>query len=71
MLISPDVYFKTVFEWLSLVLHDSLFHLLLVICNFFNIAILQGSAATHLDYDGVFKCDFGTKFLLSLTVKEF
>jgi len=55
MLISPDIYFKTVFEWLSLVLRDSLFHFLLVICDFFNIAILQGSVATHLGCGGVLK----------------
>jgi len=69
MLISPDIYFKTVFEWLSLA--NSLLHLLLKNCDFLNTDISQGSVATRLECGGVFKYDFVTNFLLSLTVKEF
>ena len=46
MLISPNIYFQTVFEWLSLAY--SLLHLLLKNCDFLNTDILQGSAATRL-----------------------
>ena len=69
MLISPDIYFKTVIEWL--VLHNSLLRLLLKNGDFWNTDISQGSAATHLRCGGVFVYDFVTNFLLSLTVKEF
>jgi len=65
MLISPDIYFKPAFEWLSLAY--SLLHLLLKNGDFLNTDILQGSVATRLGCDGVFV----TNFLLSLTVKEF
>ena len=69
MLISPDIYFKTVFEWLCLAY--SLLHLLLKNCDFLNTDISQGSVATRLGCGGVFTYDFVTNFLLSLTVKEF
>jgi len=69
MLISPDIYFKTVFEWLSLA--NSLVYLLLKNGDFLNIDISQGSVATRLGCGGVFVYDFVTNFLLSLTVKEF
>ena len=65
MLISPDIYFKTVFEWLSLL------HLLLKNGDFLNTDISQGSVATRLGCRGVFVYDFVTNFLLSLTVEEF
>jgi len=39
--------------------------------NFLNIDISQGSVATRLGCGGVFKYDFVTNFLLSLSVKEF
>ena len=68
MLISPDIYFKTVFEWLSL--HNSLLHLLLKNGDFLNTDISQGSVATRLRCDGVYVYDLVTNFLLSLTVKE-
>jgi len=38
---------------------------------FLYIDISQGSVATRLGCDDVFKYDFVTNFLLSLTVKEF
>jgi len=69
MLISPDIYFKPAFEWLSL--HNSLLHLLLKNGDFLNTDILQGSVATRLGCGGVFVHDFVTNFLVSLTVKEF
>ena len=68
MLTYPDIYFKTVFEWLSLALQ---FVSLLKHCYFFNINISQSSVATRLGCGGVFKYDFVTNLLLSLTVKEF
>ena len=52
MLISPDIYFKTVFEWLSLAL--SLLYLLLKNGDFLNTDISQGSVATRLGCGGVF-----------------
>ena len=70
MLISPDIYFKTVFECQSLVFNCFL-HLLLKNGDFFNTDISQGSVATRLGCGGVFVYDFITNFLLSLTVKEF
>ena len=69
MLISPDIYFKPVFEWLSLA--NSLLYLLLKNGDFLNTDISQGSVATRLGCGGVFVYDFVTNFLLSLTVKEF
>ena len=69
MLISPDIYFKPVFEWLSLA--NSLLHLLLKNGDFLNTDISRGSVATRLGCGGVFVYDFVTNFLLSLTVKEF
>ena len=69
MLIFPDIYFKTVFEWL--VLHKSLLYLLLKNGDFLNIDISQGSVATRLGCGGIFVYDCVTNFLLSLTVKEF
>jgi len=44
MVITPDSYFKTVFEWLS----NSLLHLLLKNGDFLNTDISQGSVATGL-----------------------
>jgi len=52
-------------------LHDSLLRLLLKNCNFLNIDISQSSVATRIGCGGVFKHDFVTTFLVSLTVKEF
>ena len=54
------------FQWLHLAQQ-----LLLKQCDFLIIDISQGSVATHLGCGGVFKCDFVTNFLLSLTVKIF
>ena len=59
-------FLKTVFQWLHLAQQ-----LLLKQCDFLIIDISQGSVATHLGCGGVFKCDFVTNFLLSLTVKIF
>jgi len=53
-----DIYSTTVFEWLSLL------HLLLKSCDFLNTATRWGCG-------GIFKYNFATNFLLSLTVKEF
>jgi len=66
MLISPEIYFKPVFEW-----HNSLLHLLLKNGDFLNTDISQCSVATRLGCGGVFVHDFVTNFLPSLTVKEF
>jgi len=72
MLISSDIYFKTVFQCLSgEVLHNSLLHLILENSDFWNTDISHGSVATRLGCGGVFKYDFVTNILLSLTVKEF
>jgi len=68
MLTSPDIYFKTVFEWLY---HNSLLHLLLKNGGFLNTDISQGSVATRLGCGGVFIYHLVTNFLLSLTVKKF
>jgi len=43
----------------------------LEIAIFLNTGISQGSVATRLGCGGVFKYEFVTNFLLSLTVKEF
>ena len=69
MLISPDIYFKTVFEWLSCI--TPLLHLLIRNGDFLSTDISQGSVATRLGYGGIFVDIFVTNFLLSLTVKEF
>jgi len=69
MLISPDIYFKTVFEWLCLA--QQFASLTSEELRFLNTDILQGSVATRLGCGGVFKYDFVTNLLLSLTVKEF
>jgi len=50
-------------------LHYSLLDLLLKNGDFLNTDISQGSIATRLGCGGVFKYDFVTNFLLSLTVK--
>jgi len=72
MLISPDIYFKTVFlsGW---VLHNSLLHVLFKNGDFLNTNISHGhgSVATRLRCGVVFIHVFVTNFLLSLTVKEF
>jgi len=52
-------------------MHNSFLHLFLKNCDFLNTDISQGSVATCLGCGGVFKYDFVTNFLLSLTVKEF
>ena len=62
MLISPDIYFKTVFEWLCL--DNTLLHLLLKNGNFLNIDISQGSVATRLGCGRVFIYHFVTNLLL-------
>jgi len=48
-----------------------LLRLLLKICDFWNTDISQDSGETRLGCGGVFKYDFVTNFLLSITVKEF
>ena len=70
MLISPDIYFKTVFEWYY-VLHNSLLHLLLKNCDFLNTDISHGSVATLLGCGGIFNDDFIANLLVSQQVKEF
>ena len=52
-------------------MHNSFLHLLLKNGDFLNTDISQGSVATRLEHGGVFKCDFVTNFLLSLTIKNF
>ena len=52
-------------------MHNSSLHFVLKNCNFLNTDISQGSVATRLGCSGVFKYDFVTNFLLSLTVNEF
>ena len=47
MLTSPDIYFKPVFEWLSLAYQFASLHLLLKNSDFLNTDISQGSVATH------------------------
>jgi len=64
MLISSDIYFKTVFEWLSLA--QQFASLTPYNGDFLNTDISQGSVATRLGCGGIF-----TNFILSLTVKEF
>jgi len=51
-------------------LHNSLLHLLHKNCDFLNTDISQGSVAMRRGCGGVFTYDFGTNFLLSLTVKK-
>ena len=63
MLISADIYFKTVFEWK--VLHNSLLYLLLKNGYFLNTDISQCSVATRLGCGGVFIYHLVTNFLLS------
>jgi len=65
MLISPDIYFKTTFEWLSLA--QQFASLTPYASRFLN----TDSAATRVGCGRVFGYDFVTNFLLSLTVKEF
>jgi len=48
-----------------------LLKLLLEHCDFLNIDILQGSVATRLRCDGIFKYELVANLLLSLPVKEF
>jgi len=69
MNILPDKYFKTVF-WVS-VLHGSLLQFLLDHGEFLNTDISQGSVATRLRCDGIFKHQFVANLPLSLAVKEF
>ena len=51
MLISSDIYFKSVFS-IGEVLNNSLLYLLLKHCDFLNLDISQGSVATYLGCDG-------------------
>ena len=63
MLIFPDIYFKTLFEWLTPVVKsciNNLLHLLLKNSDFLNTNISQGSVATRLGCGGVFVYDFVT-----------
>ena len=53
------------------VLHGSLLQLLLEHCDFLNIDISQGSAATHLRCGGIFKYALVANLPVSLPVKEF
>jgi len=53
------------------VLHDSLLQLLLEHGDLLNVDISQSSLATCLRCGGIFKYDFITHLLHSLTVKEF
>jgi len=69
MFISLDIYFKTVFEWLSLAKQFA--SLTPKNCDFLNTDISHGSVATRSGLGGIFKYNFVTNFLLSLTVKEF
>jgi len=69
MLIYPDIYFKTVFEWLSLA--QQFASLTPQELRFLKIDISQGSVETRFGCDGVFKYDFVANFLLCPTVKEF
>ena len=55
----------------SVVLYNSLLHLLLKNGDFLNTDISQGSVAPRLGCGGVFVYDFVTNLLLSLTLKEF
>ena len=68
MLISTDIYFKTVFEWQSLAWQFA--SLTPWALQFFE-HISQSSVATRLGFVRVFKYDFATNILLSLTLKEF
>jgi len=49
------------------VLHGSLLQLLLEDCNFSNIDISQGSVATRLKCDGIFKYEVSCKFISGFT----
>ena len=69
MFISLDIYFKTVFEWLSLAKQFA--SLTPKNCDFLNTDISHGSVATRSGLGEIFKYNFVTNFLLSLTVKEF
>ena len=70
MNILPDIYFKTVFEWLS---HGSLLQLLLELCDFLKIDnLFHKVVATYLRYDGILKYEFVVILQLSLsTIKNF
>ena len=67
MLISPDIYFKTVFEWLCL--DNTLLHLLLKNGDFLNIDISQGSVATYIRCGGTFKYEFVANLPLNVPAK--
>ena len=67
MLIYPDIYFKTVFEWLCLAEHFAS----LKNGDFLNTDIFtQGNVATLLGCGGVFIYHLVINLLLSLTVKK-
>jgi len=51
-------------------LHGSSLQLLLDYCDFLNTDISQGSAATYLRCDGIFKYEFVANLSLCLSVKE-
>jgi len=61
--------FSMIFEWLSLT--SQFASITFQHGCFFNTDVSQGSLATCLRCDGIFKYDFIANFLLSLTVKEF
>jgi len=73
MLISPDIYFKTTFEWLSLAQQFASLtpYAFYAFTRFLNTDISQGTVATRVGCGRVFGFDFVTNCLLSLTVKEF
>ena len=53
------------------VLRGSLLQLLLEHCDFLNIDISQGNAATRLRCGGIFKYELVANLSVSLPVKEF
>jgi len=68
MRISPDVYFKTLFEWLSLAKQFA--SLTAKKLRLFEHRYFTGSVTTHLGCGGYLNITV-TNYLLSLTVKEF
>jgi len=50
MIILPDKYFKTLFDWLS----RTFLQLLQEHCDFLNIDISQGNVATYLRFGEIF-----------------
>ena len=64
MLISPDIYFKTVFD--GHVLHNSLLHSLLKNSDFLNTDISQGSVATRLWCGEIFTAESNGERILKI-----